>query len=215
MEQNNLANRLLYLPLDIHEKILLWLTYKGQKPVSEIAAHKRDKKYLCLRRLNPELAKKYPQEKYDYNSRNSLRIRKWLSDAGLVLITESPQDITWFISHDLEKAKAAMQSLHRFDRDNQIKTGLLFGFPRDSVIAYADCLSKTQDEIGKIMVGTGDLVLKNEYLKDKYFTPYIFYNISREKIKKDSQIAQKWADVIRKDVPKLAQWFEKSQSHRH
>ena len=50
---------------------------------------------------------------------------------------------------------------------------------------------------------------KEHYFDDKYYAPYVLYNIPLEYIEKDSQTAKKWADTIRKDVPKLAKWFEK------
>ena len=92
-----------------------------------------------------------------------------------------------------------------------MKGGLLFGFPESSVRAYAKNRDKSETEIAQEMVGAGALVYQDPYLKDKYFTPYILYNIPKVSVRQDSQIAKKWADTIRQDVPKLASWFEKNQ----
>ena len=205
MDKNNLANRLLYLPLDIHEKVLLWLTYKELKPVSEITAESRGNIKSLLKKGIRKAST------YQFDSPNSLRIRGWIKDAGLVISFEEKYGSAWHISKDKKLANESVESLQKYDYNSEVKSGKLFGFPIESVKTYAKNRGKPYEEIQKIMVGTGDSRYENEFLKDKYFTPYIFYNIPKNRVEQDSQIAKKWADTIRKDVPKLAQWFEKSQ----
>lgn len=212
--EEKLASRLLYLPLDTQEKIFLWLTHKGLKPVSEIQAEKRDKKYLRLRLTDPEKAKEYPKEKFDINSPKTKRIRKWIGDAGLFFLSSDPSDSNWYIGKKIEDIKIVMDSIRKFDKENQIKTGLLLGFPEEATKAYAENLGKSYEEIKKVMVGTGASVFENEYLKDKYFAPYVFYNMAKTRVEVDSETARIWADTIRKDVPKLAKWFESEQTRK-
>ncbi len=214
-KEKSLASRLPYLPLDLHEKVLLWLTYKGLKPVSEITAQKRDKKFLRLRLLHPEKVSSYPQKQYDFNSSSSKRIRKWLKDAELNVATELDHESAWHIGKNADQVKKSVQIFHDFDLKKEIETGILFGFPEESAIAYAQNRNKDFEETLKVMVGTGELLYKNEYLKDKYFTPYIFYNMPKDKVVEESKIAKIWADTIRQDVPKLATWFEKKQKPKN
>ncbi len=210
-QQASLSRRLLYLPLDLHEKVLLWLTYKGLKPVSEITAEKRNK--VHLRRMMRDVEyKKTHKSSYDFNSKNSKRIRKWLKDAELNLATEPSHESAWHIGKNADQVKTSVQIFHNFDLKKEIETGILFGFPEESAKAYAHNRNKDFEETLKVMVGTGDLRFKNEYLKDKYFTPYIFYNMPKDKVQEESKIPKIWADTIRRDIPKLALWFEKKYS---
>ena len=201
-KEKNLASRLLYLPLDLHEKVLLWLAYKGLKPVSEITASRRGNVFKLLKKGIK------PKSNYYFNSSKSKRIRKWIKGAGLFIAIEQGHDMAWHVSKNSDLAKLSTKSLHKLDIKNEIKTGQLFGFPETSIQAYAQNRNKNFDETLKVMVGTGELLYKNEYLKDKYFTPYIFYNMPKNRVKEDSQVAKVWADTIRHDVPKLATWFE-------
>lgn len=210
MNNNNkekLASRLLYLPIDLNEKVLLWLTYKGLKPVSEITALKRNRAHL-RRMMRDPLYKKSYKSPYDFDSRSSKRIRKWINDAGLYLAIEPEYETAWHVGSNPEQVKTSTKLLHKFDIENEIKTGLMFGFPEVSVRAYAENRNKSDEEIENVMVGTGDLLYKDPYLKDKYFTPYVFYNIPKSKVVEQSQVAKKWADTIREDVSQLATWFE-------
>ncbi len=207
----SLASRLLHLPLDIHEKVLLWLTYKGLKPVSEITVLKRNRTHLRHMMSDPEYRRSY-KSPYSYDSKNSKRIRRWITDAGLHLSIEPGHDTAWHISQNPNLAKESTELLHKFDTESEIKSGILFGFPKESAKAYAENRNKSDDEVEKIMVGTGELLYKNNFLKDKYYTPYVFYNMPKDKVEEESNIARIWADTIRQDVPKLATWLEKKAS---
>jgi hypothetical protein len=206
--QNNLANRLLYLPIDLNEKVLLWLTYKGQKPVSNIVALRRDRKYLRLKLTHPEMASIYKKKEFDYNSESSVRLRKWITDADLQLVTKTPPDSDWYVGKNISDVQTVANSIQIFDQDHQIITGTFLGFPQDSVIAYAQNLHKDWKIVEQMMTGTGKLLQGNDFLRNKYYTPYIFYSMTKSGVKGESQVAKRWADTIRKDIPRLAKWFE-------
>lgn len=207
--KEKLASRLLYLPIDINEKVLLWLTYKGLKPVSEITVLKRNRAHLRRMMCEPLYRKSYISP-YSFDSRGSKQIRKWINDAGLYLAIEPGYETAWHVGKPEELVKMSTELLHKFDIENEVKTGLMFGFPEASVRAYSENRNKSDEEIENIMTGTGNLLYKDSYLKDKYFTPYIFYNMPKSKVVEESLVAKNWADTIRKDVPKLATWFEKA-----
>lgn len=203
--QTKLAQRLLYLPLDVREKVLLWLTYKGLKPVSEITAERRGNiMALAKRGIRKE-------SQYNFNSSKSKRIRKWIRDAGLYLEVSRDNDTEWHIGKNKDHASESAKIIRKFDPENEVKSGLLFGYPEASTRAYTSNKGKDFDEIKKIMVGTGGLQYEDPFLKDKYYAPYIFYNMPKNRVKEESQIAKTWADTIRKDVPKLAAWFEETK----
>lgn len=207
-----LANRLLYLPLDLDEKVFLWLTYKGLKPVSEICAEKRN--HLNIRKMM--MYKKYREKyksTYSFTSPKSKRIRKWIKDAGIIVMPEKQGCMSWHIGKDIEKVKLSIKILRKFDYENELKTGLLFGFPEASVKAYAKVRNETDDQIRAQMIWPGNNY-NHPYLKGKYFTHYILYAIRRDRVELDCLVAKKWADTIRHDVPKLATWFEAKEKRR-
>lgn len=178
-----LASELLLLPLDINEKIFLWLTYKGLKPVSEIEVIRRENK-----ESNPAL------------------VEKWIEDAGLIYLSYPDSPYNWHVGKELKKIEKTIENLHKFTYESEIVTGELFGFPSASVKAYAD------NRVGKKtpIIWVGEKYI-NEITSGHYFTPYILYSVSRENVEKDILVAKEWADTIRNDVPKLAQQFEKEQ----
>lgn len=206
-KQEILAGRILYLPLDIHEKVLLWLAYKGFKPVSEITVERRGNVFA--------LAKKgiRRESTYDYNSPKIKRIRKWLHDAGMYKAIESKFNTSWHVGLNKDDVILSAKILRRLDYDNEYKSGVLLGYPKESAKGYAqNRIAKSEGD--KIpMVWPGDK-FNDPYLKDKYYTPYVFYAIRKDSVVEDSKIAQKWADIIRQDVPVLAKWFEKQENDR-
>lgn len=194
-----MARRLLYLPVDLGEKVLMWLTHKGLKPVSEITVIKRNLSQLKKGIRNTD---------YDFNSSSSKRIRKWLNDANLYLLSESEYPGSWHIGKNPEQVKLSVKVIRKFDYENEILSGKLFGFPPKSVIAYAVNRSLETPDPNHPILWPGDK-FQNPYLKDKYFTPYLIFALDANRIKEDSKVAKTWADIIRKDVPLLSKWYEK------
>ncbi len=207
-KQKELASRLLYLPLDIQEKVLLWLAYRGLKPVSEITVERRGNIMSLLRRGVKIVST------YNYNSPKIKRVRKWVRDAGLFRYAEHGHHTSWHVGKDKNNVVESTKILHKFDYENEVKSGLLLGYPEESAKAYARNRGKSENEAMKEMVGTGSLVYKDPYLKDKYYTPYLFYNMPKNRVVEDSKVAQKWADAIREEVPTLAKWFERHETER-
>jgi hypothetical protein len=201
--QNKLSSRLLYLPIDLGEKVLLWLTYKGLKPISEITVSRRGNIMSLLRRGIKR------KSTYDFNSSKSNRIKNWIQDAGLYFKPESENDMSWHVGKDKNKVELSTKIIRKFDYENELKSGLLFGFPEESAKAYAhNRIAKDEKQIPMVWPD------KEHYFDDKYYASYVLYNIPLEHVEKDSQTAKLWADTIRKDVPKLAKWFEKMEKNR-
>lgn len=124
---------------------------------------------------------------------------------------EEKNDTSWHVGKNKNKVVESAKIIHKFDYENEVKSGLLLGYPEESAKAYAQNRGRSEKDVMKVMVGTGSLVYKNPYLKDKYYSPYIFYNMPKSKVVEESEVAKKWADVVRKEVPLLAKWFEKSE----
>lgn len=110
-----LASRLSYLPLSLSDRIYLWLTYRGIKPVSEIVFIK-DKR-------NPK----------------TKRIIKWLKDANLYYIPESTSKKNYvglYISKDYKKVELLDKLSLKNDKKSEFIKGILYGFPKEVVKAY-------------------------------------------------------------------------------
>lgn len=193
INEEDLSKRLLNLPIDLQEKVLLWLTYKGLKPVSEINAIKR------------ELADG------DLNAIKDCKneVRKWIEDAGLEYSFDSKYPDSWHVGRDKSEIDLSLSTLRIFDFENQYKTGILLGYPESSAKAYAKnrVLKLTDRPVPIIWPGN---FLYHQETKNKYFTPYIFYALSIENLENDLNVAKKWADVIRSDIPELANIYEKN-----
>jgi hypothetical protein len=192
--ENKLASRLLYLPLDLREKVLLWLAYRELKPVSELTVIRRHRK----------------------NNENNLKIKKvkkWIKDAGLFYTNDGKNLTSGHVSKDKNKAILSAKIIHKFDYQSECQSGILFGFPKGSAEAYAfnRNIKIGEDQITVIWPG---LMSYHPYLKDKDWMPYIFYAIRGDRIEKDSEVAKLWAETIRKETPILAKWFEKAENRR-
>jgi hypothetical protein len=201
-KQTNLAGRLLYLPLDINEKVLLWLAYKGLKPVSEITVERRNM---------ADLRRGIHQNTYNYNSPKIKRIRRWLRDAGMFKAIQPKFNTSWHVGLNKNDVILSAKILRRLDYDSEFQSGIILGYPKESARGYAqNRIAKSEKE--KVPMLWPGYKYLDPYLKDKYYTNYVFYAIRKDRVKEDSKIAQTWADTIRKDVPLLAKWFEKKEN---
>lgn len=184
--QKMLAKRLLYLSLDLHEKVLLWLSYRGLKPVSGITVERRN---IALLRRGIKTSP--PNIKNKIN-----RIRKWVHDADLHYATEPGYPNAWHVGRDKNQVTLSAKILHRFDYKSEYQSGILFGFPIESAKAYAHnrILKPGENRISMI--------------KPFEFSPYQFFSTRADHGREDGQIAKVWESSIRKDVPLLAKWYE-------
>lgn len=192
--EKKLANRLLYLPLDLREKVLLWLSYRGLKPVSELTVIRR-------------------KRKNNVSNQKIKKVKKWIKDAGLFYLNDRKNLTSWHVSRNKNKVTISAKILHRFDYQSEYQSGVLFGFPSESVKAYAfnRNVKIGEDQIPMIWPG---LMYFHPSLKNEDYTPYFFYAIRADRVKEDSKAAKLWADTIRKETPLLAKWFEKAENLR-
>jgi hypothetical protein len=107
-----------------------------------------------MRLIDPERAKQYKPKKFDFDSPNSKRIKKWISDAELKILTNTPPDSDWYVGQDESDVRRVFDSIGKLDHDNQVTTGLLLGFPKESVFTYVKNLGKAWEETEKEMIGT-------------------------------------------------------------
>ena len=183
MEKGSLESRLLYLPLWVVDKVELWLTYKGIKPGS----------LLALRR-----------EKGMTQS-HVRRVKKWFVDAGLHYKADPHSKGKNLI---VSKDKAVVEEIvglkfgYQAPQENYYRLGLLLGYPPKAAKVYASGNKE-------MLIGPGD---EDSPVKDTYESLYAQFTVRKGYEKEDIKTAKLWADTIRHDIPRLAQWFEKEAS---
>jgi hypothetical protein len=179
MDESKLASRLLYLPLFLPKKNYLWLTYKGIKPVSLIP----------LSRENGPLA--YTHKK---------RIYHWLKDAGIFYkidpITKG-NTIHLIISKDPKRIEEVIKLGSNLTLEAEYELGILLGYPKEAVHAYVY-------EYSTISFDDKANLLDTKHPEFKYSG----YRFRRGFEQEDLKTAILWMETIRKDIPKLAKWFE-------
>lgn len=198
MKNNNvIKDRLLKLPLDPGEKVLLWLTFIGQKPVSDIHVLIRDKEKL---------------RKGEFTSKNSdiesnlVEIKTWITDAGLIYEIEKEHPTAWRVGKDKTQIIKSIDYLHNSNKDKQIELGLIFGYPKNSVEAYVNNQETTYEQFIQIMIPPRGIEGENS----EYFWPYAIFAISKSHQDEGVKLAKLWADIIRNDLPELAKLYESS-----
>ncbi|MFZ2202188.1 MAG: hypothetical protein WAV56_02215 [Microgenomates group bacterium] len=180
MDSKNLASRLCYLPLFVSDRIKLWLTYRALKPASLIAFR----------------GSSYPQTPTRLH-----RIQKWVKDAGLFIKLDpfDPKKSVYIVSKDQSAIKKLTKMKSPPSNDDCHTMGLLFGYPPAAVKTYS---------YGDPSQMTGSLS-KDSPVKALPEALYAEYAIRLGHEKDDLGVAKKWMETIRKDIPKLAEWYEK------
>lgn len=127
---------------------------------------------------------------------NHEKIFMWLKDAGLYYLLDEKEKDFIYLSKDAALATRASKIMWSRKPADEIEKGSLFGYP--------ELATKSFVEQGGINAPTPDDPEKFLY----YWWPYARYIKRVGHFKEDTIIAKKWADTIRKDTPKLAEWFE-------
>lgn len=192
-----LKDSLLKLPLDPGEKVLLWLTFVGQKPVSDIYVLLRDK---------DKLRKGQFSIKHQDVENNLKAIKAWISNSGLFFEIEKEHPYAWRVGRDKTLVEKSIKYLHLPEKDKQCELGLIFGYPKNSEEAYVNNQESTYEQFIKNMIPPRGIEGGNS----EYFWPYAIFAISKCHKDEGVGVAIKWADIIRKDLPELASQYEKS-----
>lgn len=136
------------------------------------------------------LSSRTPQEEVDFS--------KWLQDAKLVQAPDHKSEEFVFVSKDMDLAKRAAEIMWSENKDDLLEKGDLFGYPQEAVRAYA-----FQKDVTVITPSNFQ----------EYWSSYVRYLVRTTHINEDRLTAKNWADVIRKDIPKLAIQFEEEMAN--
>lgn len=130
-------------------------------------------------------------------------IFNWLKDANLNFIVNPKNLNQIFVSKNQETC----QSLQKIWGINTPKTeyqkGILLGYPEKTVKAFS--LYSQHPNRKDYLTNIKDPSFPKNHI---YYYPYITYTLRKNHEIEDSRIAKIWSDCIRKDLPKLASWYE-------
>jgi len=134
---------------------------------------------------------------FDTSKRNTTRIVNWLTDAEMYFsIDQKNADLIHISkSENLANKMATIQWSEL--KKNITFRGYSYGYPTKAV----DFFAKDPHKLVQIR--------NDEKLKKYYWKPYVRYIVRPGYEYEDSLVAKEWGDLIRKDVPLLAKWFEK------
>lgn len=187
---HELGSRVLRLPISPLGKVELWLTYRQLKPVSSIT-------------LNSDSTNSLQDPK-------TKEIIKWISDAGLQFFPDPKVERILHVSRSLRLAKVAARIARSNTYEDTLTKGKIFGYPVKAGEVFAVQFPLIAEK--KPIPGGIKFVVqvKDRELLSHYWWPYARYSVRRGYVYEDSLVAKKWADVVRREVPKLAKFYEES-----
>lgn len=127
------------------------------------------------------------------NPSKTARVFSWLDRANIKYTLDTKRPEIAYVSKDISLAREAMRIMWSKKLVDEIKKGELFGYPKKATKAYA-----SREPMSTITPQSFP----------NYWFAYMRYSVRESYETEDSQVAKKWADCIRKDIPTLAAWFE-------
>ena len=135
------------------------------------------------------------RQKFSKNSSATKRVMKWITEAGLFFEIDAKNKELLHVAKSQELVQK-MKVLHWSENKKDIVfRGIQYGFPKEAVHSF----SKDHTTVNTF---TCQDVTKFPW------KPYVRYMVRIGHEREDSLVAKKWAEVIRYDVPVLADWFE-------
>ncbi|GEM_PF-1945515 len=166
----DLSKRLEDIKLWIESKIQIWATYRDLKPVSSLIISD------------------------DANESERLLVFEWIKDANLLFETDDDNGNLIYVSKDRVKLKKIKEIMWSTKAEDHITKGLLFGYPKEAVIEFANNHAAMEKSDG-------------ETLKLDHFA-YIRYKTRISNPIEDSNVALSWAELSRREIPNIAKEFE-------
>lgn len=133
------------------------------------------------------------------------KVINWLNEAGLSFYKDRKDTSQIFVSTNKNLAKKLADIWQDESSEAEYQKGILLGYPTQAVKAFS---VYARDPNRKKYLTS---ILETDFPKAQinYF-PYLSYIVRRDKISEDSKKAQQWSECIRKEIPKLACWYEKA-----
>lgn len=180
-KEKSLAKELEVLPLEVG-KVNLWLVFRNAKPMASIV-------------LNFNWGEDKNKEK---------QILSWFEKTNVLFNVSQKFSNTLHIS----KRKKALDLNKKYEMRDDFKghylRGLLYGFPRKAAEVYSREILKIEPIKSEKLTFAFD----SPDLKNKYWLFYNEYFLRKNFESIDSVVAKKWADLVRKEIPVVAEQFE-------
>jgi len=212
-----IKKELINLPIWLSDKVELWLVLKDLKLATELIVKETifntEERTMRVREKNLQQVTNFVKKvgllyrvRDQYNPGwKKIKIQGKFMKTDIVFCRKIV--LVAKVQEFIDELYWCQTTLDRFSEKLDRLMGKLSGFPPAAVEEYARNM-KDFDKKGfpKTLVGIAEFQAK---YKDKYWEPYVRYFVRRGHEEEDCLPAIKWADVIRGDLPQLAEKFEK------
>jgi len=137
------------------------------------------------------------------NKTKTTPIINWLKHANLTFIINPKDNNQIFISKKTKTCQTLFNIWETTTPKNEYQKGILLGYPEKAAKTFS--LYSKHPNRKNYLTNINDPDFPK---KEIIFYPYISYTLRKNHEIEDSQTAKIWADCIRKDLPKLAKWYE-------
>ena len=182
---------LLELPIGFFGKVCLYLVMAGQKPAAEIFSHE------SVKNESGKIRDFLKRERLFFRTITIYDTKDEKTGSRLYLVSQSPLLVL--------QLKRIWNARKWGTKQHHLKHGLLVGFPRGAVWAYANTI-ENKEEFTKVMLSTK--TAHGKFDKEPWGA-YLTYVVRRGYEEKDVKTAKRWAKTVRDEFPKLASEFEK------
>lgn len=174
---------------------LLWLVHKDAKSMATIST-------------DFEWSENVLSNKDKFNIVQEKVVRDALKEMGIKYRLSKRFGNTLHVSKD-EEILLENEKLELLDTEEaHFKRGIFYGFGESNSKVYAEEVVKPGEMFPNKRLIHATMVPD---LVDEYWYPYIEYLVRVDHEREDSIIAKEWADIVRKDLPELAEKYEKQR----
>lgn len=191
--KEELAESLEKIPLNVG-KILLWLVYQDLKPMTTISD-------------DFDWSQSPLADKSKLNLEKENKILNWLKSANI----KYQYSIRFPHVLHVSKDKDILDKNAKYESDESVVAhsfrGEAFGFGKVAAQAYAQAAQKDPMFPNDLVIHAA---LVPELSKVDWY-PYIGFLVRRNHELEDAEIAKKWAEICRMDIPEIAKQFEEQR----
>jgi hypothetical protein len=181
----------LQLPKSINQKELIWLVYRDLKPLSSIST-------------DFDWSQNSLANKERFNLKDEKDFVDWLKEAGILYTLSQRNGNTIHLSKDPVLLSKNQELELNESVDAHTFRGISYGFGEENSKAYALAIQKTPTFPSDTIIHT--IMVPEIISKDWY--PYAAFLVRRNYELEDALPAQKWAEIIRSEVPQVAKDYE-------
>lgn len=224
IDKENLKKRLLNFPINLQDKVEIWLILRDLKPATDIflkktLINKIDRSTKVTQR-NLKIVENFLKDNnlfyktIDQYNHGQLKIKV---GHKYYYVNFTFFDKIFFVS----KKEDFVESLYKawtdlrgvFEPSVNRQLGILYGFPKEAVEEYVKAWS--DPKVKSLPDNLEKAIEFHKRHKGEYWESYVSYIIRKGHDEEDTQVAKRWADCVRNEFPELALKFEKFMAKVH